>query len=152
MFYSSFVGETWRPECPEDELLFAFVALKRAMAARTVGVDPGIYQVLHQLAVTGPVRQGALAELLGLDASTVSRHVRSLVKDGLIDASRDPADGRATQLSISDKGRARMTERLRLHRTRLQAATATFTPEERAELVRLLNTLAARLGDLEEPS
>ena len=38
---------------------------------------------------------GPLAEAIGLDASTVSRHVRALLEDGLVVAERDPADGHA---------------------------------------------------------
>jgi DNA-binding MarR family transcriptional regulator len=145
------VSEPWRPECAEDELLVALFALKRALQSGSVGADPGVYPVLHQLAALGPMRQGALAEQLGLDASTVSRHVRTLVEGGLVGASRDPVDGRAWVLAITSAGRERMSARLTAHRARLQAATSTFTADERAELIRLLTMLAAALGDQEEP-
>ena len=150
MLYFPAVSQTWRPECAEDELLVALFALKRALATKNVGVDPGVYHVLHRLAASGPMRQGALAEQLGLDASTVSRHVRALVEDGLIDASRDPDDGRATVLAITSPGVERMASRLKAHRARLEAATSSFTSEERTELIRLLTRLAAALGDQEE--
>jgi DNA-binding MarR family transcriptional regulator len=150
MFYWSPVSETWRPECAEDELLVALFALKRALQSKSVGTDPGVYHVLHQLAVSGPMRSGTLAERLGLDASTVSRHVRALVDDGLVDATRDPDDRRATVLAITAPGQERMATRLKAHRARLEAATSTFTPQERAELIRLLTMLAAALGDQEE--
>ncbi|HEX6888150.1 MAG TPA: MarR family winged helix-turn-helix transcriptional regulator [Candidatus Nanopelagicales bacterium] len=142
--------QPWSPECTEDELLVALVALKRAFAARTFGVDPGVFPVLHHLAVAGPSRLGSLAEAIGLDASTASRHVRALVADGLVDATRDPDDGRATVLCLTEAGRTRLAERLRASRSTLQAATRDFTAPERAELVRLIHKLAAELGDLEE--
>lgn len=145
------VSETWRPECAEDELLVALFGLKRALQAKGAGVDPGLYPVLHRLAASGPMRQRALADRLGLDASTVSRHVRTLVSEDLVAVSRDPDDGRATVLAITPTGRERMAARLASHRSRLQDATSTFTPDERAELIRLLTMLAAALGDREEP-
>jgi DNA-binding MarR family transcriptional regulator len=143
-------SQAWAPECAEDELLVAFVAVKRGMQSQSMGADPGAFPVLHHLAARGPSRQGPLAEALGLDASTVSRHVRSLVADGLVDASRDPGDGRATVLSITEPGRQFLAERLRAHRATLQSATAGFTGQERADLVRLLHKLAAALGAAEE--
>lgn len=144
------VSEAWVPECMEDDLLVAFVAVKRGFQAASVGVDPGRFPILHHLAMAGPTRQGPLAEGIGLDASTVSRHVRALLDDGLVVASRDPRDGRATVLDISDSGRQFMAAHLTRSRMALQAATASFTAAERTELVRLLQKLATSLADLKE--
>lgn len=138
--------QSWAPECPEDELLLAFIGVKRGMLARDRGLDPGAFPVLHQLAACGPSRQGPLADTLGVDASTVSRQVRALVDAGLVESSRDPDDGRATLLSLTDAGRTHLVEHLRARRATLQAATADFTPHERDELVRLLHKLAAALA------
>jgi DNA-binding MarR family transcriptional regulator len=137
--------QPWAPECTEDALLVAMFAVKRAFQARAVGLDPGAFPVLHHLASAGPSRQGALAEALGLDASTVSRQVRTLVDEGLLSATRDPQDGRATVLAISQAGREQLVDRLRAHRASLQAATAAFTGQERDDLVRLLTKLADAL-------
>jgi DNA-binding MarR family transcriptional regulator len=143
------VTDPWTPECAEDELLVAFVQVKRGFQARSVGVDPGAFPVLHHLAAAGSSRQGPLAEALGLDASTVSRHVRALVEDGLVRAERDPHDGRATVLALTGTGMQSLGDRLRAHRTALQDATAGFTEDERAELVRLLQKLADALQEKE---
>jgi DNA-binding MarR family transcriptional regulator len=121
-------------------------AVKRGFQANSVGVDPGTFPVLHHLAASGPSRQQALAEALGLDASTVSRHVRALVDEGLVESSRDPEDGRATLLTITAQGMSFLLERLRTHRETLRTATSDFTTSERTELVRLLHKLAAALG------
>jgi DNA-binding MarR family transcriptional regulator len=138
--------QPWAPECTEDELLLAFVAVKRGMLARDRGLDPGTFPALHQLAAFGPSRQGAIADALGVDASTVSRQVRALADAGLVESCRDPDDGRATLLSVTDAGRAHLVEHLRARRETLRAATADFTDHERHELVRLLHKLAAALA------
>lgn len=140
----------WAPQCPEDELLVAMFAVKRAFQAQAMWPDPGTFPLMHHLASSGPSRQGPLAEALGLDASTVSRHVRALVGQGWVDASRDPDDGRATVLAITDRGLAHLADRLRAHREALQAATNHLTGQERTELVRLLTKLAAALADPKE--
>jgi DNA-binding MarR family transcriptional regulator len=46
----------------------------------------------------GPMRSSALAELVQLDPSSVSRTVTALVADGMIERIPDPSDGRATLL------------------------------------------------------
>lgn len=43
---------------------------------------------------SGRCTVGSIAEVLGLDKSTVSRKVDSLVEEGLISKERDPDDGR----------------------------------------------------------
>ncbi len=140
----------WRPECTEDELLVAFVAVKRGFQGASVGVDPGSFPLLHHLATAGPTRQGQLAEAIGLDASTVSRHVRALIDDGLVEATRDPQDGRAMVLDIAPAGQEYLAAHLTRNRQTLQAATASFSEAERAELIRLLQKLAANLADIKE--
>lgn len=142
--------QAWTPECVEDDLLVAFVSVKRGFQAAAVGGDAGRFSVLHHLAATGPTRQGQLAEAIGLDASTVSRHVRALLDEGLVKASRDRDDGRATVLSICPAGHDFLTDHLTRSRHVLQAATASFSAAERAELIRLLRTLADSLIQLKE--
>lgn len=142
----------WAPECTEDALLVAFVAVKQGLQGSSVGVDPGSFPILHHLAISGPTRQGLLAEAIGLDASTVSRHVRVLIDDGHVLAGRDPQDGRASVLTVAPSGMAHLTARLHSHHETLRAATASFTEAERAELIRLLTTLAENLNNLKEPA
>lgn len=61
---------------------------------------------LETLVEHGPLRLGALAQRLFLDKSTTSRVVAALVKKGYVDQHPDAADGRATALSASRRGRA----------------------------------------------
>ena len=91
------MSDSWTPACVEDDLLVAFVAVKRGFQGMSLGGDPGRFPILHHLAVAGASRQGPLAEGIGLDASTVSRHVRALLEDGLVVAERDPDDGHGTR-------------------------------------------------------
>jgi len=144
------MSDSWTPACVEDDLLVAFVAVKRGFQGMSLGGDPGRFPILHHLAVAGASRQGPLAEGIGLDASTVSRHVRALLEDGLVVSARDPEDGRATVLDISDSGREFLAAHLTRSRQTLQAATASFTDAERVELVGLLQKLATSLADMKE--
>src|SRR4051794_41394851 len=52
--------------------------------------------LLFPLTRLGPLRQGALAELVHADPSTVSRHVTLLVERGLVRRGADDSHGRAS--------------------------------------------------------
>ncbi|MGV1005561.1 MAG: MarR family winged helix-turn-helix transcriptional regulator [Candidatus Nanopelagicales bacterium] len=138
---------TWAPQCVEDELLVALVAFKRALHNAAAGTDPGTVPVLHHLAATGGQRQTQVAAALGLDASTISRHVRTLLRANLIDATADPDDRRAMRLSLTPAGLAQLRTALEQRRAELQAATADFTLAERAELIRLLTKCTANMTE-----
>src|SRR5436309_648324 len=68
----------------------------RTFASRVhPGIDAGAYAVLMAIAQAGPRRLNDLAEEFGLDKSTMSRHVSTLIRLGLVDRDPDPVDGRA---------------------------------------------------------
>lgn len=139
----------WRPSCLEDELLIALVNVRRAFSNRAAGdgvvLDPGLFPLLHHLAVAGRMRQGQLAGAMRLDASTISRHVRSLVRDGLIQAAKDEVDARAVMLEITEQGRAALGADLVARRDVITAGSQEFSAAEKAELIRLLNKFTAAL-------
>jgi DNA-binding MarR family transcriptional regulator len=72
--------------------------------------DRAAIVLLHPLARLGPLRQGALAEQLHADPSTVSRHVAVLVEEGLVRRVADESDGRATRLVVTDAGLAALEQ------------------------------------------
>jgi DNA-binding MarR family transcriptional regulator len=83
--------------------------------------------LLYPLVNQGPLRQGALAELVHADPSTISRHVASLVERRLVTRVADELDGRASRLVVTDAGRATL-EQLRAEReARLGTVTAAWS-------------------------
>lgn len=112
--------------------------------------DPAAVGVLHELSRTGPVRISALANSLALDISTMSRHVRALEADELIERRRDPADGRATLLDLTDAGQEFLTDAIAERSAVLRAATASWSDDDIAALHTYLTRLANDLGELAE--
>ena len=101
-------------------------------------VDPAIYTCLYRLAIDGPMRSGALADVLYSDPSTVSRQVAHLVERGLVERRADPVDGRAIVLAVTDDGR-QMADSIRARRTdNIGRVIADWPESDRAEFVRLL--------------
>jgi DNA-binding MarR family transcriptional regulator len=74
------------------------------------GRDRAALVLLFPLHRLGPLRQGALAELVHADPSTVSRHVALLVERGLVRRVADESDGRASRLVLTDAGRTQLDQ------------------------------------------
>ena len=104
-----------------SEQIPRFMRLVHALknqAAKTDGGDRAALVLLFPLERLGPLRQGALAELVHADPSTVSRHVAVLVERGLVRRVADETDGRASRLVVTDDGQAAL-EALRRERESL---------------------------------
>lgn len=69
--------------------------MDRINAAAGIGVTPGEARVLLYAMRSGPVRQNRLAELIGIEAMTVSGYLDALESKGLVAREPDPADRRA---------------------------------------------------------
>lgn len=107
----------------------ALVAIAvRALDASPTPVTLPQYRVLVTLSNDGPVRSSALAELLGVDASTVTRMCDRLLRDGLIVRRAEPSDRRALRIGLSAKG---------------EQAVAAVTARRREEFAHLLEAIPA---------
>ena len=103
--------------------------------------------LLFPLTRLGPLRQGALAELVHADPSTVSRHVTLLVERGLLRRVADEQDGRASRLVVTPAGEA-VVEQMRQERNALLAqVTADWAPDELAAFSRQLHRFVRDLTD-----
>ena len=110
-----------------SELLPRFGRLIHAFKAQVAeNRDNAALILLYPLVSLGPLRQGALAELVHADPSTISRHVASLVERRLVTRVADESDGRASRLLVTEAGYAKL-EQLRAEReAHLAAATAAW--------------------------
>lgn len=139
----------------------AFVALEReiglllrrsrALSARLAEqvhpeLDGAAYGLLALLQDAGPLRASDLVARLGLDKSTVSRQVASLVALGLVDRSADPDDGRAQVLTPSAEGATRLARIRDARRERWETDLGDWPAEDVATLAELLHRLN-RLGE-----
>jgi DNA-binding MarR family transcriptional regulator len=113
-------------------------------------LDGAAYGLLALLQDAGPLRASALVARLGLDKSTVSRQVASLVDLGLVDRAPDPDDGRAQVLSPSAEGAARLARIRDARRARWEADMADWPPEDVVALGELLGRLNG-LGAARDP-
>ncbi|MGH9080297.1 MAG: MarR family winged helix-turn-helix transcriptional regulator [Acidimicrobiales bacterium] len=105
-------------------------------------LDRAGYWLLVRISGQAPIRLSELADSVELDLSTVSRQMANLVASGLVVKVPDPEDGRASLLSLSDRGWTILEAVSEARRQALAAAMTDWTEGERT-------ALAAGLGRLE---
>lgn len=123
----------------------------RAMSTRLAreihpDLDGAAYGLLALLADAGPLRATDLVVRLGLDKSTVSRQVSSLVDLGLVSREADPTDGRAQVLTPSAEGAAQLARIREARRARWEEDLSHWPVEDVARLGELLGRFN-RLGE-----
>ena len=93
-------------------LLYAVGQQLSALLARAFAdcpLTPGDFAVTSVLALTGPIRPGALSEHTGLRPTTLSNYLRRFEEAGIVVRRPDPADGRASLVSLTATGTERTT-------------------------------------------
>ncbi len=94
--------------------------LRQEAAAETTGLTPTSTAALATIDRHGPLTPSELAEIERVKRPTVTRTLGCLDREGLIERTPDPADGRSALVSVNGAGR----ERLRRLRGRKNAYLA----------------------------
>ena len=108
-------------------------------------LDRSAYLLLHQIISHGPAGVKALAEILHLDISTVSRQTAAMEHKGYVYRIPDPSDGRAYFLQATELGKEEFSESQNLRVAKIGHNLRSWTEEERklfGELLRKYNTSA----------
>ena len=109
-------------------------------------IERALLPVLNSVAERGSARIGEIAIDIGLDASTVSRHVAALTARGLTERVEDDRDRRAASVRLTDEGRD-VQQRMQAGWEQLFAAALTSLPSaERDSLPDQLHRFAAALA------
>src|SRR3954447_1504520 len=112
-----------------------------AIDAAGLRLEPAGVHVLNRLALLGPVRLTDLATALGLDPSSVSRQVTAVERAGYVRREADPADGRATRLVLTDRGREAADSVQEKRAQALKVLTPGWSDHDHEELAALLARL-----------
>jgi DNA-binding MarR family transcriptional regulator len=133
-----------------QELVVSLLTVARRLRARLPEgrIDPAMMFVLHHVQAGGSLRVSALAEAMGLDTSTASRHVRQLEEAGYLARTGDPDDRRASRVRLTRRGRAALDHAMRARAAVLDRAIAGWPDDDRATLAILMTRLADSLDRL----
>jgi DNA-binding MarR family transcriptional regulator len=107
-----------------------------ALSDRYLGRRPlGESRVLFEIGTAGATPRDLRARL-GLDSGYLSRMVGSLERDGLVERTPNPADGRTRHLCLTNAGLSKLRELDRISDELAASALAPLTDEQRARLLR----------------
>ncbi|GGQ78914.1 MarR family winged helix-turn-helix transcriptional regulator [Couchioplanes azureus] len=116
-------------------------ATRRSSPRPHRALDRAAYVILRLLQDAGPQNVSAVAHRLNLDGSTVTRQVGAMHRDGLVERSPDPEDGRGTVIAATARGLAQVEAVSRARRELYDSVLRDWTPHERKELAAVLERL-----------
>lgn len=135
----------------EVELAVLVRRIKRVIATRARVIHPELapvgYLMLAYMTERGPVRPSAMVEAFNLDKGAVSRHVQTLADFGLATKERDPDDGRAWVVTLSEEGHRRMDDLATTRRVHLGERLEGWSDDELDTFVATLGRYNASLED-----
>jgi DNA-binding MarR family transcriptional regulator len=121
--------------------LFAYISLKSLSDASLV-IRLSRYRILTVLSAGTPVRSGQLADMLGVDASFVTRHGDYLIETGLADRGTDPANRNVVTLTLTPRGQALVDEVRQLRKDELTRVMRRLSDSDQKTVLRGLRVLA----------
>ncbi|MFH8796242.1 MarR family winged helix-turn-helix transcriptional regulator [Streptomyces sp. NPDC017941] len=133
---------------PVSMLVSRIARLHRIAAGKLLkglGLYPGQEFLMMHLWDTGPVRQSELIKAVDLDPSTVTKMLQRLEQAGHVRRRPDPEDRRAVLVESTETSCALLTEVQRSWGELEEQTLAGLTPDDRAQLARLLTRVEANL-------
>jgi len=136
-----------QPTTSTDDLLRALFRLMQQVrqAPHDDVVERPALIVLARLKELGALRLSDLAVDVCLDVSTMSRHVRALEERGYIERATDPADGRASLLTLTAAGRKVLAKAWASRRAWMDQSLADWSVQDRLILTDVLERFADAL-------
>ena len=114
---------------------------------REPGVSYARMRLLGALHCGGPKIMSGISDELGVTRRNITALVDALEEEGFVRRRPHPTDRRATVIGLTDEGGRTMDTLYDEHRKSVAELFASLTPEDRAELVRLLGLLREGLRD-----
>lgn len=106
------------------------------------GLTGGQFSTLVALGVAGEPNMSALADLLGMDRTTLTRNLTALEREGLVWLRADPEDARVRLISLTEKGRERLAAAIPLWKgaqEKLKARVGSFAFERATTALDLIS-------------
>lgn len=111
------------------------------LTLRDLGFATGQMPVLGSLKGGKALSQAELARIAQVEQPSMAQLLNRMERDGLVERVPDPEDKRSRLISLTAGAVKRMPEAKALMEAHVQDALAGFSPEELAELSRLLGRL-----------
>jgi len=102
---------------------------------------------LTELARAEPLSQNDLVRRLRLEKSTVSRLVGNLLSRGWMERTRDPEDGRAVQLRLTEQGKQAAAQLIAARSAKFSRMLAALPEDQRGQVIQSLKLLVEALRE-----
>lgn len=109
-------------------------------ALKETGLHCSQFTLLGTLALIGPRSMGQLAEALGMDRTTLTRNLRALQRDGLVEDQPDN-DGRRRRVAITTRGSVALDQALPLWEQAQKQVVAVLGSDQFGDLLGTLKML-----------
>jgi DNA-binding MarR family transcriptional regulator len=116
-------------------------ATRRSSPRPHRALDRAAYVILRLLREAGPQNISAVAHRLSLDGSTVTRQVSAMHREGLVERSPDPDDGRGTVIAATAQGLSQVAAVSKARRELYGTVLKDWSSQERSELAAVLERL-----------
>lgn len=93
----------------------------------------------------GKLNPSEISDRQGVSRNTMSSFIRNLEEDGLIERKLDPDDRRRFNISLTDSGRALVSQHTRNHLETIDHCFSALSAEEQETLFQLLQKLGAHV-------
>ncbi|MBW3096376.1 MarR family winged helix-turn-helix transcriptional regulator [Pseudohoeflea coraliihabitans] len=103
------------------------------------GLYAGQDQLMLALAQKGSQTAGALAQMLGVRAPTLTRSITRLAAQGLVRRAVSPEDGRLTLIELTEQGKGKISA---IEAAQKETAALALTGLKNKDIRRLLDSLA----------
>jgi DNA-binding MarR family transcriptional regulator len=127
-----------------SQLRNAIVRTSRALrqdAADETGLGAATTPALASINRSGPLTPSELAAIEHVKRPSITRTLASLEREGLIERTPDPADGRSSLVAITDAGRERLARLRRRKSAYLARRLRKLEPDEVETLARAAELL-----------
>ncbi|MGF7233560.1 MAG: MarR family winged helix-turn-helix transcriptional regulator [Frankia sp.] len=137
-----------------DTLLEVAHRLRRVTNERlreSVGLTLPRLKVLELLSRRGPLRLRDCALALGVAPRTMTELIDDLQVDDLVTRGTHPTDRRAVLIALTEAGRDRLERARDIRAATVRTATGHLRPDDRRELLRLLESLRTAIDRPDGP-
>lgn len=129
--------------CLLKQLLHTVLTLKHAYEAE-MGISPHAARLLCILAEHDGITQNELSELMWVDASTITRVVKSLERQhGWIVRERDEDDNRVVRVHLTEAGKEQACVLPQCFKQLTQSVTRYLSEDDKAQFYRMLLQIKA---------
>ena len=105
-------------------------------------------RVLYEIEKNTNITMRMLSEILTMDEGYLSRILKKLQKDGLIERRKSPSDGRAYLLSLTEKGRSQIQEMHLRSDQQIAGFLSPLSAEQKTKLVQHMQSIENILSGL----